>query len=213
MEGAMARPRVLIADDHQLVAAGLELLLSSECDVVGTVYDGSQVLKEVTRLQPDIVVLDLSMPPLTGMDVIRAVRHSEPSVQIIVVTMWDDPALAAESFREGARAYVLKNCAASELRAAVRYVMDRKSYVTPLIAGGMIHSLALQQAPGGDSLLTARQRQILHLLAEGKSMKETAAILNVAVRTVAFHKYRIMDLLNIKTSAELVRFAVAQHIV
>ncbi len=210
----MARARVLIADDHQLVAAGLEQLLAGECDVVGTVCDGARLLKEIEWLRPDIVVQDLSMPPLTGIDVISAVRRAAPSVRIIVVTMWDDPALAAECFRAGACAYVLKNCAAGELLAAVRCAMEKKSYVTPLIAGGMIRSLAAPAAPDdGDAILTARQREILHLLAEGKSMKETAAILNVAVRTVAFHKYRIMELLNIKTSAELVRFAVAQHIV
>jgi DNA-binding NarL/FixJ family response regulator len=195
------------------VAAGLAQLLEGECDVVGAVYDGKQVLDEVVRLRPDIIVLDLFMPPLTGIDIVRAVRASEPSVQIVVVTMEADPLLAAEAFRMGARAYVLKNCAAAELLAAVRCVMDLKSYVTPLIAGGMIRSLSSLPRNGADSPLTARQRQILHLLAEGKSMKEAAAILNVAVRTVAFHKYRIMELLHIKTSAELVRFAVAQHIV
>ncbi len=209
----MARARVLIADDHQLVAAALEQLLRGECDVVGTVCDARRLLGEIERLQPEIVVQDLSMPPLRGIDVIRAVRGANPSIRIIVVTMWDDPVLAAESFRAGACAYVLKNCAAAELLTAVRCAMDRKSYVTPLIAGGMIRSLASPPVDEADSVLTARQREILHLLAEGKSMKEVAAILNVAVRTVAFHKYRIMELLNIKTSAELVRFAVAQGIV
>jgi DNA-binding NarL/FixJ family response regulator len=209
----MDKARVLIADDHQLVAAGLAQLLAGECDVVGTVSDATRLLSEIGRLRPDIVVQDLSMPPLTGIDVIRAIRRGEPSVQIIVVTMWDDSVLAAECFRAGACAYVLKNCATAELVAAVRCVVEGKTYVTPLIAGGMIHSLASPRPGDSAPLLTARQREILQLLAEGKSMKEAAKILNVAVRTVAFHKYRIMELLNIKTSAELVRFAVAQHIV
>jgi DNA-binding NarL/FixJ family response regulator len=206
---------VLVADDHRLVAAGLERLVASECDVVGTAYDSTVVLQEARRLHPDIVVLDLSMPPLTGMDVIHAIREIDPAIRIIVVTMWQDPNIAAEAFRAGVAAYVLKNCAASELLDAVHCVMEQKSYVTPLIAGGMIDSLTrlTREDRSGTPQLTLRQRNVLRLLAEGKSMKEVADALNLAVRTVAFHKYRMMQILNIKTSAELVRFAVAQHIV
>jgi len=209
-----ARPRVLVADDHRLVAAGLERLVAPECDVVGTAFDSTTVLEEARRLHPDIVVLDLSMPPLTGMDVIHAIKEIDPSIRIVVVTMWQDPELAAEAFRAGASAYVLKNCAASELLDAIHCALEQKSYVTPLIAGGMIDSLTrLTREDKGGTQLTLRQRNVLRLLAEGKSMKEVADTLNLAVRTVAFHKYRMMQLLNIKTSAELVRFAVAQHIV
>jgi DNA-binding NarL/FixJ family response regulator len=211
---ALRRPRVLIADDHRLVAAGLERLMAAECDVVGTVFDNVALIKEVGRLRPDLVVQDLTMPPLAGVDVIRAIREIDPTIKIIVVTMWEDPELAAQAFRTGASAYVLKNCAASELMDAVHCAMEQKSYVTPLIAGGMIDSLtkpAREETEG--ARLTMRQRNVLRLLAEGKSMKEVAETLNLAVRTVAFHKYRMMQLLNIKTSAELVRFAVAQHIV
>jgi len=208
------RPRVLIADDHRLVAAGLERLVASECDVVGVAFDSSTLLAEARRLHPDIVVLDLSMPSLTGTDTIHAIRAIDPSIRIIIVTMWQDPELAAEAFRAGVLAYVLKNCAASELLDAVHCAMQQRSYVTPLIAGGMIDSLTrLTREDKGVTQLTLRQRNVLRLLAEGKSMKEVADTLNLAVRTVAFHKYRMMQILNIKTSAELVRFAVAQHIV
>jgi DNA-binding NarL/FixJ family response regulator len=212
-EKKAVRPRVLIADDHRLVAAGLERLLATECEVVGTVIDSAVLLKEVRRLRPDVVVQDLSMPPFTGIDGIRVVREIDPNVKIIVVTMWDDPELAAQAFRTGASAYVLKNCAASELLDAVHCAMEQKSYVTPLIAGGMIDSLIKSTRDEPGPQLTTRQRAVLRLLAEGKSMKEVADELNMAVRTVAFHKYRMMRLLNIRTTAELVRFAVAQHIV
>jgi DNA-binding NarL/FixJ family response regulator len=210
----LAKPRVVIADDHRLVVAGLEQLLADDCIVVGTANDGHTLLKEVQRLRPDVVVQDISMPPLNGVDLIREVRRIDPAIRIIVVTMWEDPDLAARAFRAGASAFILKNCAAGELHEAVRCAMQQKSYVTPLIASGLIHALTKQtQDEGSDHTLTARQREVLRLLAEGKSMKEVAGILKLTVRTVAFHKYRIMRLLKIKTSAELVRFAVLRMMV
>jgi DNA-binding NarL/FixJ family response regulator len=210
----MNKPRVVIADDHRLVAAGLERLLAAECEIVATTYDSAALLKEVQRVHPDLVVLDMSLPPLNGLDVIREIRRMDPEIRIVIVTMWENPDLAAQAFRAGASAYVLKHCAASELLEAVQRAMDRKAYVTPLIAGEMVHSLTKPQPEDetGDNL-TARQREILKLLAEGKSMKEVAATLKLTSRTVAFHKYRMMHLLNIKTNAELVRFAVARKIV
>lgn len=154
------------------------------------------------------------MPPLNGMTVIRGIHDVDPRIRIVVVTMWEDPALAAEAFRCGASAFLLKTCAVSELLEAVQFALQQKSYVTPLIASGMIESLTHPEREGeADPHLTARQREVLRLLAEGKSMKQAAAVLNLTVRTVAFHKYRMMQMLNIKTSAELVRFAVVQHIV
>jgi len=210
----MQKPRVIIADDHRLVVAGLERLLASDCEIVGTVIDGDTLQAEVRRLRPDIVVQDISMPPLNGIDLIRQIRQIDESIRIVVVTMNEDADLAAEAFRAGASAYVLKNCAASELLDAVHHAMERQSYVTPLVAGGILHSLMRpSQSRDDDDQLTYRQREVLRLLAEGKSMKEVAEALNLAVRTVAFHKYRMMKQLNIKTSAELVRFAVVRHIV
>jgi DNA-binding NarL/FixJ family response regulator len=210
----MGKPRVIIADDHRLFAAGLERLLAPDLDVIATAYDGQTLLADVRRLRPDVVVQDLSMPPLNGMTVIRGIRDVDPRIRIVVVTMWEDPALAAEAFRCGASAFLLKTCAVSELLEAVQFALQQKSYVTPLIAGGMIESLTHPAREGdADPHLTVRQREVLRLLAEGKSMKQAAAALNLTVRTVAFHKYRMMQMLNIKTSAELVRFAVVQHIV
>jgi DNA-binding NarL/FixJ family response regulator len=210
----MVKPRVIIADDHRLFVAGIERLLASKCDIISTVYDGQALLDEVRRLRPDIVVQDLSMPPINGIDIIREIREINPRIKVIVVTMWEDPDLAAEAFRCGASAYILKNCAVSELLDAVHFATEDKSYVTPLIAQRMIQSLAKPaRTSDAERLLTGRQREVLRLLAEGKSMKEVAATLNLTVRTVAFHKYRMMQMLNIKSSAELVRFAVIQHIV
>jgi DNA-binding NarL/FixJ family response regulator len=210
----MGKPRVIIADDHRLFAAGLERLLAPDCDVIATAYDGQTLLDDVRRLRPDVVVQDLSMPPLNGMTVIRGIHDLDSRIRIVVVTMWEDPALAAEAFRCGASAFLLKTCAVSELLEAVQFALQQKSYVTPLIASGMIESLTHPSREADhDPHLTARQREVLRLLAEGKSMKQVAAALNLTVRTVAFHKYRMMQMLNIKTSAELVRFAVVQHIV
>jgi len=210
----MPKARVIIADDHRLFAAGLDRLLSADYEVVAIVYDGVSLLDEVRRQRPDLVVQDLSMPPANGIDIIRDIHEIDPKIKIVVVTMWDDPDLAAEAFRCGASAYVLKNCAVSELQDAVHLAMEQKSYVTPLIARGMIESLSKPpSAAQPEQQLTERQREVLRLLAEGKSMKEVAAALNLTVRTVAFHKYRMMHMLKIKSSAELVRFAVVQHIV
>jgi DNA-binding NarL/FixJ family response regulator len=211
----MAKPRIIIADDHRLFAAGLERLLGPECDIIATVYDSVTLLSDVRRLRPEVVVQDLSLPPLNGIDTIRDIHAVDPQIRIVVVTMWEDPALAAEAFRCGASAYVLKTCAVSELLEAVHFALEHKTYVTPSVASGMIQSLTRPPREGADAEthLTARQREVLRLLAEGKSMKEVAAVLNLTVRTVAFHKYRMMQMLNIKSSAELVRFAVVQHIV
>ena len=210
----MEKPRVIIADDHRLFAAGLERLLSAEFDIVTTVFDGRTLLDHVHRLRPDVVVQDLSLPPLNGINVIRTIRDIDSKIRVVVVTMWEDPELAAEAFRSGASAYLLKTCAVWELLEAVHFALDDKTYVSPRIASDTIQSLTTHIRDGdAEPQLTARQREVLRLLAEGKSMKEVAAALNLTVRTVAFHKYRMMNTLNIKSSAELVRFAVGQHIV
>ena len=209
----MANPRVVIADDHRLVAEGLERLLAPDCDIVGVAYDGTGLLQQVRTHRPDLVIQDMSLPPLSGPDTIRAVHKINPGIKIVIVTMWEDANVAAEAFRAGACAYILKNCAADELRAAVRCATEENTYVTPLIAGRMIRNLT--QAPDerpSEFRLTTRQREILELLANGKSMKEVAAVLNVATRTVAYHKYRLMEMLNIHSSAELVRFAITKHL-
>jgi DNA-binding NarL/FixJ family response regulator len=207
----MNKPRVIVADEQRLFAAGLERLLAHDCRVVATVCDFSTLVDEVRRHRPDLVVHGLSSSPLSGAALIRELRQHHPQVQVIVVTTHHDPSLAAEAFRSGAAGYLLKTCDVPELLEAVRLVVDRKSYVTPLIAGGMIESLTSPRAR--DQTLTDRQRTVLRMLAEGKSMKEVASALDLTVRTVAFHKYRMMHMLQIKSSAELVRFAVARQIV
>ena len=209
----MASPRVLLADDHHLLLGALEKLLSPECEIVGTVSDGRSLVVEAQRLKPDVVVLDIAMPLLNGLDAGRQIKQLMKGVKLVFVTMNEDPDLAAEAFRAGASAYLLKRSAASELMVAIREVMKGRSYVTPLITEGLVGSFmdATSRKPSHE--LTPRQREVLQLLAEGHSMKQVAAVLNVTPRTVAFHKYKMMEQLNIRSSAELIQFAITHHII
>jgi len=209
----MSRPRVLLADDHTLLLGAFEKLLSDECDVVGQVSDGRALVAAAEELKPDIVVLDISMPLLNGLEAGRQIKRTMPATKLVFVTMNEDTDLAADAFRAGASGYLLKQSATSELMAAIRQVMEGRSYVTPLITEGLVGSLMHhdQSAPANE--LTPRQREVLQLLAEGHSMKEVASLLSLTPRTVAFHKYRIMEQLKIKSSAELVQYAVKHHIV
>jgi len=210
----MPKPRVIIADDHTMLLEAFEKLLAPECDVIAKVTDGRALLAAVRDLHPDVVMLDIAMPLLNGLDAGRQIKQMDASIKLVFVTMNEDPDLAAEAFRAGASAYLLKRSAGSELLTAIREAMKRRSYVTPLVTEGMLGSL---MHPAGreraSQPLTTRQREMLQLLAEGKSMKEAANILNVTPRTVAFHKYRIMERLKIKTNAELIQFAIRQHLV
>jgi DNA-binding NarL/FixJ family response regulator len=210
----MLKPRALIADDHRMVSEAFETLLAPACEIVGRVSDGRALLAAVRELHPDVVIIDIGMPLLNGLDAARQIKQIDSTIKLVFVTMNEDPDLAAEAFRAGASAYLLKRSAGSELLAAVREAMGRRSYMTPLVTNGVIQALA--HGPDGrrpSHELTTRQREVLQLLAEGKSMKEAASILSVAQRTVAFHKYRIMEQQQIKTSAELIRFAMQQHLV
>lgn len=209
----MGPPRVLLADDHALLLGAFEKLLAGECDIVGQVSDGRALVAEAEKLKPDVIVLDISMPLLNGLEAGRQIKQKLRDVKLIFLTMNEDSDLAAEAFRSGASGYLLKRSAASELSTAIREVMQGRSYVTPLITEGLVGSLqhADTHAPGHE--LTARQREVLQLLAEGRSMKEVASVLNVTPRTVAFHKYRMMEQLKVKSTAELVQYAVKQHII
>jgi DNA-binding NarL/FixJ family response regulator len=209
----MSRPRVLLADDHALLLGAFEKLLASECDIVGQVADGRALVAAAEALKPDLVVLDISMPLLNGLEAGRQIKQKARHVKLVFLTMNEDTDLAAEAFRSGASGYLLKRSAASELLTAIREVMQGRSYVTPLITEGLVGSLiqADEHAPGQD--LTPRQREVLQLLAEGRSMKEVAGVLNLTPRTVAFHKYRMMEQLKVKSTAELVQYAVKHHIV
>jgi DNA-binding NarL/FixJ family response regulator len=202
-----------LADDHRLLREAFARLLETDCEVVGAVADGRAVLDEAPGLRPDVVVLDVAMPLLNGLDTARQLRRLMPEVKVIFLTMSEDPDVAAEAFRVGASGYLLKNSAAAELLQAIREVLLGRSYVTPLVTRGLVESLLHTPDPATRSVeLSDRQREVLQLLAEGHTMKEVARLLKITPRTVAFHKYSMMELLRVKSTAELVRFAVQQHL-
>jgi DNA-binding NarL/FixJ family response regulator len=205
--------RVLLADDHTLVADGIASLLREEFELVGRAVNGRELVDTARRVQPEVVVTDISMPVLNGIDALRELKRVVPSTRAVVVTMHTDPHLAAEAMRAGATGYVLKQSAGAELVQAVREVHAGRVYITPLIAHGLIASLAA--VGGGDAgpRLTARQRQVLQLVAEGHTMKQVAALLSVSRRTAEAHKYQIMDLLNAHSTAALVRYAIRMGLV
>jgi DNA-binding NarL/FixJ family response regulator len=202
-----------LADDHALLLGAFEKLLAGECEVVGQVSDGRALLDATEKLMPDIVILDVSMPLLNGLEAGRQIKHRFRHVKLVFVTMNEDPDVAAEAFRSGASAYLLKRSATSELTAAIREVMLGRSYISPLVATGLVGSLINADEHALNSELTSRQREVLQLLAEGHSMKAIAGVLNLTPRTVAFHKYRMMEQLKVKSTAELIQYAVRHHIV
>lgn len=209
----MKGTRVLLADDHTLLLGALEKLLSEECEVIGQVSDGRALVAAAEELKPDVIVLDISMPLLNGVEAARQIKQKLRNVKLVFLTMNEDADLAAEAFRAGASAYLLKRSATSELPLAIREVMQGRSYVTPLVTEGLVESLLQPEPRKPAHELTPRQREVLQLLAEGRSMKEVASVLNLTPRTVAFHKYRMMDELKVKSTAELVQYAVKHHIV
>jgi DNA-binding NarL/FixJ family response regulator len=209
------RPRVLIADDHNLVAELCKRLLETEYDVVGIVSDGRALVRSAGELKPDVVVVDVAMPVLNGLDAGLQVKEMLPAVKLVYLTMNTDVEVAAEAFRRGAHGYVLKTCAAAEMVLAVREVLRGKSYMAAALSRDTVNFLRRQDRKliREDERLTERQREVLQLLAEGKVMKEVGDILNMATRTVAYHKYRMMEVLGAKSSAELVKYAVRNHMV
>jgi len=209
----MSRPRVLLADDHALLLGAFEKLLADEFDIVGQVSDGRAVVAAAETLNPDVVVLDISMPLLNGLEAGRQIKQKSRGVKLVFLTMNEDADLAAEAFRSGASAYVLKRSAASELMTAIREVVQGRSYITPLITEGVVGSLLNVDEAKNRHELTPRQVEVLQLLAEGRSMKEVARVLDLTPRTIAFHKYRMMEQLGVKSTAELVQYAVKHHIV
>ncbi len=209
------RPRILIADDHTLVADLCRQLLETEFEVVGTVNNGRALVRAATELKPDVIVVDVAMPILNGLDAGQQVKETCPAVKLVFLTMNSDIELAAEAFRRGASGYLLKTCAASEMVTAVHEVLRGRSYMSKTLRREDVNYLRRTEAKlvEEDERLTERQREVLQLLAEGKVMKEIADILNMTTRTVAFHKYRMMEALGAKSNAELVRYAVRHHIV
>jgi DNA-binding NarL/FixJ family response regulator len=209
---ATTRPRILIADDHNIVAEGLRSLLEKSCDVIGVVQDGRELLVEAHKLKPDIVVLDIGMPLLNGFEAAQRLKQSLPATRLVFLTMKDDANLAAAALNLGTVGYVLKSAAASELLAAVSEVLQGRSYVTPKLRPenwAVREARARQYSKG----LTHRQQEVLQLLAEGRPMKEIADILKVSEKTVMFHKYHIMQSFGLKNNAELTLFALKRNLI
>ena len=210
----MKRPRILLADDHTLIVEALRHFLATEFEVVGTVSDGRALLQAAERLKPDVAVVDIAMPLLNGLDAGERPKALQPGIKIIFLTQNHDAHIAAEAFRRNASGYLLKSSAASELTTAIREAMQGRCYISPLIAKGMLSTVL---KPDHQELklreLSQREREVLQLLAEGKSMKEVGGILDISYRTVEFHKYRIMKILEAKTNAELVQYAIKQGLV
>jgi len=204
----MQRTRVILADDHKLILDALTNLIEPEFQVVGTFGDGHALVEGAPELKPHVIVLDVGMPTMNGISAGQRLKQSMPNVKLIYLTMNQDPDLAAEAFRLGAKGYLLKSSAGSELVDALRTVFRGGSYVTPLMTEDVLGSFVNHfKNLKSTSHLTLRQKEVLQLLAEGRSMKEAAYILNVSPRTVAFHKYTMMEHLHIKTRAELVQYA------
>jgi DNA-binding NarL/FixJ family response regulator len=211
----MNRARILIADDHAMIIEGLRHILESEFDLVDTVGDGRALLDASNKLHPDVIVVDISMPVLNGIDAIRQIKKNDPHTKVVFLTMHSDVTYAKEAFEAGASGYVLKHSAPDELVTAIHEALKGRTYVTPMIARDLIESYKNGSYTLNDlsTKLSTRQREVLQLLAEGKSAKEIAGILNISARTVEFHKYNMMETLGIKTSAELVQYAVKHRII
>lgn len=208
------RARLLIADDHILLAGACKSLLEPEFEVVGVVPDGRALIKAAEELKPDVVILDIAMPGLNGLDAGERIKRSMRSVKLIYLTMNLGPNVAAEAFRRGASAYVVKQAASDDLVTAVRRVLRGESFLSSMITRDTVQFLLRSKTSTGvEKRITKRQREVLQLLAEGKSMKDVASILNLKPGTIAFHKYRIMVSLCLKTNAELIQYAIEQHMI
>jgi DNA-binding NarL/FixJ family response regulator len=208
------RTRVLLADDHQMLVDALKGILEPRFEVVGTVGDGRALLEAAAKLQPEIVVLDIAMPRLNGLDAARHLKRTMPNIKLIFMTMNEDPDMVGEAFRAGALGFLLKQAAALELTEAIDKIMKGGSFVTPSAARGQAN-ISLREPKARDQVAepTARQREVIQLLAEGRSMKEAAYVLQITKRTVAAHKYAVMELLQLKTNAELVQYAIRHRII
>jgi DNA-binding NarL/FixJ family response regulator len=209
------RARILIADDHNLVAELCKRLLENDFDVVGTVADGHAVVRAAGELKPDVIVLDIAMPILNGLDAGRQVKKTLPAVKLVYLTMNPDADVAAEAFARGASGYLLKTCAAAEMVQAVHEVLRGKTYLSKALSRNTIDCLRWQHKEllNEEDRLTDRQREVLQLLAEGIVMNEVGTILHMTTRTVAYHKYRIMEILGARSNAELVKYAVRNNLV
>ena len=209
------KPKVVLADDHTIVTEGLKALLDPEFEIVATVDNGRAAIKAVRDFNPAVIVLDISMPQLNGIDTAREIRKVAPKVKIVFLTMHTELSYVQEALRAGASGYVIKHSASIDLLLAIRRALSGRTYITPGIVKNDIEALlrGSRRARAAAPQLTARQREVLQLLAEGRSAKEAAAILNLSSRTVEFHKYRLMQQLGIRTTAELTQFAIKHKII
>jgi len=214
MNGVTPRPRVLLADDHSLMLAGLRRLVEETCDVVGTVEDGRALVEAAQRLEPDLILLDISMPLLNGIDAARQIRKLRTSAKLIFLTMHTSPSYVTEAFHVGASGYLLKRSAPMELPLAIEAVLKGQQYLTPSITKPVLaQTMEREEAPAiKDSVveLTPRQREVLQLIGEGKGTKAIASLLQVSVKTIEFHKTCLMKQLDLHTTAELMRYAITQ---
>lgn len=206
------RARLLIADDHTLLAEACKSLLEPEFDIVGIVDNGRALLRVAGELRPEVVILDIAMPQLNGLDAADQIKHLLPTTKLVFLTMNMSPEVAAEAFRRGASAYVVKSSAAAELVRAIRRALRSESYLSPDITKETVDFLLRRGTSyATERRLTPRQSEILQLLAEGRSMKEIARILNLKPGTVAFHKYKMMGKLGVTSNAELLQYAMRHH--
>jgi DNA-binding NarL/FixJ family response regulator len=209
------KPRLLLADDHTLLLEGIRMLLAPEFDLVGSVVDGQALLIAAKALKPDVILLDISMPRLNGIDAARQLKKMLPSTRLIFLTMHAGEDYVTEAFRAGAMGYILKRAAASELLTAIHTVLKGNHYISPLVTRNSLDLLISSSKPEGNlaNRLTPRQREVLQLVAEGRSRKEIASILNISVKTVEFHKSKIMRELNLQTVADFTRYAIEHGII
>ena len=208
----MTKPRVLLADDHRIVTEGLKGILAEEFELVGIVENGRAMVDAARTLRPDVIVADISMPQLNGIDALAHLKRDNPAVRVVFLTMHRDAAYARRALEAGASGFVLKHSAPAELVLAVRAALQGRTFITPDLAAEVLRT-PNEKDTNPLAALTPRQREILQFLAEGKSAKEIAAGLGLSARTVEFHKYTLMDALGMENSAELIRFAVKHGLV
>lgn len=209
------RPRILLADDHRILAEGLKSLLETEFELCGVVEDGRALVEAARKLRPDVIVADIGMPHLNGIEALIQLRRDNPRARVVFLTMHQEVAYARRALEAGAAGYVLKHSAPSELVAAIRVALAGQTYLTPSLTGEVLR--AMRNHPGSakepSAMLTPRQREILQLLAEGRSAKEIGTALGISTRTVEFHKYQMMESLNLHNSTELIHFAIKEGFV
>ena len=208
----MTKPRVLLADDHSLVLEGFRRILQDRCQLVGMVEDGRALLEKAQKEKPDIVIIDISMPLLNGIDAATQLLKLHPSIKVIFVTMHVDAEYVRSAFEAGASGYLLKRSAVDELEQAIRMVLAGHKYITPLIAKDLLEVLLIPTAKK-EKRLTFRQREVLQLLAEGRTVKDIAVLLNISTRTVEFHKAQLMEQLGLRTTADLIKYALTHGVV